>query len=241
MHCKELFSAFRSAVFTTSFLGFTALSCIVLIGAAYGPQRFIYPIVHFWENGVYWLERRLLNLNYRVKGLETLPPAPCIIAAKHQSAWETFKVNRIFHDPAIVLKQELTKIPIWGRFLSRTHTVPIDRSRGRVAIEIMLDAAQKAKSANRNILLFPQGTRTPQGVARPYRQGVARLYEHLNLPVVPVALNSGAFWRKGLFSKRGGIIDILILPAIHPGLTPEAMLTELEASIETAMESLYDE
>jgi 1-acyl-sn-glycerol-3-phosphate acyltransferase len=192
---------------------------------------------------VRFCERWILNLNYRVIGREKIPEGPFILAAKHQSAWETLKLHFLVEDPAIILKKELTKIPIYGRFFIALNMIPIDRSAGRHAIPKMIEHADKAAENNRPIVIFPQGTRVPADPdnTRPYKYGVAKLYEGLDIPVLPMALNSGVFWPRNSYLKRPGTVTVEFCDPILPGKDPAAMFDELRKVLEKKSEVLYRE
>jgi 1-acyl-sn-glycerol-3-phosphate acyltransferase len=163
------------------------------------------------------------------------PKCSFIVAAKHQSAWETMKLHLLFPpDPAVVLKKELLRIPIWGSFAKKLELIAIDRAAKGEARTMMLTGATEAIEAGRPIVIFPQGTRVPVGKPHKYRYGVANLYEQLNLPVLPMALNSGVFWPKSLFRKRGGTVTVEFLPLIPPGLQAAELMERLEDGLETA-------
>lgn len=228
----------RSALFSLAFPLWTGLCCIVLAFGTLLPRKRTLAIALMWVRSVAWIERTVLGLDYRVIGTENLPAdGSFIVAAKHQSTYETMKIHMILHDPAIVLKKELLRIPIWGRFLTKTGMIPIDRSSGRRAIETMLTAAEHAKAEKRAIVIFPQGTRVPPGHKRHYKSGVAALYQALGLPIVPMALNSGQFWPKH-GRKRGGIVTFSFLPPIPAGLEPDAVLVTLEERLERETDRL---
>ena len=228
----------RSLIFNIVFYGWTAVMCFAMSWAILAPYRNMLGVVHLWLRQMAWIERHIGGITYRVAGREHVPEGACIIAAKHQSAWETFKLHLLFGDPAIVLKKELLDIPIWGRYLARSGMIPIDRSAGSKALSGMMGAAHKAAEQGRKIVIFPQGTRIEPGEDRPYKTGVAALYEELNLSVVPMALNSGLFWPKNSFIKKAGQITIEFLPPIQPGLGREVMMSRLKDDLETASNRL---
>jgi 1-acyl-sn-glycerol-3-phosphate acyltransferase len=222
----------RSAAFTLIFPVWTGICCIVLAFGPLLPRKQALRLAFFWVDTVAWIERRVLGLNYRVIGEENKPlHGSFIVAAKHQSTYETMKLHPILGDPAIVLKKELLRIPIWGRYLQKTGMIPIDRGAGRRAVGSMLTASLAAKAEGRPIVIFPQGTRVPAGTKRPYKSGVVALYSELNLPIVPLALNSGVFWPKKGW-KHGGTVTFSFLPPIEPGLEPDAALAVLEQRLE---------
>lgn len=140
--------------------------------------------------------------------------------------------------PAYVLKRELMRIPLFGLYLRCAGMIPVDRTGGGGALKQMVAKARAAAAAGRHLLIYPAGTRTPPGERRAYHPGVAALYGQLDLPVVPVALNSGLFWGRRAFMKRPGVITVEFLPPIPPGLPRKQFMAELQARIETATERL---
>lgn len=180
-----------------------------------------------------------MKLDYEVTGLENMPQDNrCIYAAKHQSAWETVKLHLLFNDPVIVLKKELQYIPIFGWYIWRTGMIAVKRKRRGQAISSLLEGARHALEQNRSIVIFPQGTRTAVGKKMPYKRGISALYEELNIPIVPIALNSGIFWGRKSFKKKSGTITVEFLPIIPAGLSTEEMMEKLQTSIETASTQL---
>ena len=182
----------------------------------------------YWAIGVMWLLRVICGIRYEIRGRENIPAGPVLIAAKHQSAWDTIVWHIIAHDPAIVMKAELLKIPVYGWYCRHSRMIPIDRDTGSKAIRVMVDAAKAAAAAERPIVIFPQGTRVAPGVQAPYLPGVAALYRQLGIPVVPVALNSGVFWPRRSIRRKPGTIVLEYLPAIEPGLDRKAFMARLE-------------
>ncbi|WP_029006929.1 lysophospholipid acyltransferase family protein [Azospirillum halopraeferens] len=231
--------ALRSLLFNIAFYGWTTIACIGLLWMLLLPRPRMIAVVRWYMSVVSWLERTILGLTYEVRGLEHLPrTGSFIIAAKHQSAWETMKLHLIFHDPAIVLKKELLLIPIWGWYARKARVIAVDRSaRGR-AIPSMVEGARPVVAEGRPIVIFPQGTRTAPGAYGSYRIGVGILYEKLGIPIVPVALNSGMYWPRRSFLKRGGTIMVEILPPILPGRSRSDAMEDLERRLEEASDRL---
>jgi 1-acyl-sn-glycerol-3-phosphate acyltransferase len=228
----------RSIAFSIAFPLWTGICCIVLAFGPLLPRKGALRLAVFWVRSVAWVERHVLGLHYRVIGRENLPAhGAFIVAAKHQSTFETMKLHLILNDPAIVLKKELLRIPIWGPYLRQTGMIPIDRGAGRRAMGDMLTASEKAKAEGRPIVIFPQGTRIPVGVKRSYKSGVVALYQELGLPILPLALNSGLFWPKSGM-KHGGTVTFSFLPPIEPGLDPDAALSQLEQRLESETDRL---
>ena len=188
----------------------------------------------FWIRFVLWWLRFTVGLTHCVSGRENLPPGPCIIASKHQSSWETMAYTVLFDDAAIVLKRELVWIPIVGWAMARAGNITVARGDGSRALRGLVRQAQARIEAGRSILIFPEGTRVAVGAERPYQVGVAALYRQLDVPVVPVALNSGLFWPRRKFVKRPGAVSMEILPPIPPGLKRDEFMKVLRERIEGA-------
>ena len=185
-----------------------------------------------WAGGIVFLMKYVVGLDYRERGRENVPDGPCIIACNHQSLWETAALCVIFPDASIVAKKELRKLPLVGWFLERYPMILVDRSAGRQALRQMNDEARRAIADGRKVLIFPQGTR--QAVDEPMTfqpAGIAALYTNLDVPVLPVAHNSGLFWGKKTLMIHSGTITLSYLPPIPPGLDRKAFQAQVEQVI----------
>ena len=194
-----------------------------------------------WERGIAAALRLLVGLTYEVRGRDRLPSGPAIIASKHQSAWETLMFHVLVPELAVGLKEELTRVPVFGWYLMRAGNIRIDRGAAARALRSLLEGARRATAQGLSVLIFPEGTRRAPGDPPDYKPGVAALYNALDLPVVPVALNSGLFWRRRGFVKHPGRIVLEFLEPIPPGLDRRAFMRRLERSIEPATARLVEE
>jgi 1-acyl-sn-glycerol-3-phosphate acyltransferase len=140
--------------------------------------------------------------------------------------------------PAFIAKAELMNLPFFGWAAASIDTIKIDRSLGAEAIPAMLESARAALARGCQIIIFPEGTRKLPLAEADYRQGIVRMYEALNVPVIPVAVSSGVFWSRNSLTLWPGIARARVLPAIPPGLEPEAFRARLVAGIETATTDL---
>jgi 1-acyl-sn-glycerol-3-phosphate acyltransferase len=208
----------RSILFALTFYGWSALLSPFYVPFMLLPRRMFWFLSWVWVQSCLMLVECIVGIRYEVRGRENLPPGPFIIASKHQSAWDTLIYNKLFEDCAYVLKRELFWFPGFGWFLWRVGMVGIDRSGGAQALKSLVRQVRDRLAAGRNIIIFPQGTRTPPGADRPYLPGVSALYMQSGAPIVPVALNSGMFWPRRRIVKRPGLIVVEILPSIPPGL-----------------------
>jgi 1-acyl-sn-glycerol-3-phosphate acyltransferase len=231
----------RSLTFNLALYLFTALEAILGLPVLLMSRRTGSRFGSSWAAAILKICGWTVGLTHEVRGRENLPKGPAIIAMKHQSAWDTFAVAVIFEDPAIVLKRELIWIPFYGWYLWKAGMISVDRKAGAPALRKLVAASKKAAAMGRPIVIFPEGTRTAPGARRPYQPGVAALYRQLELPLVPVAVNSGVFWGRRRFVKRPGRIAVEILPPFAPGGDRKAVMAELEARIEAATARLVAE
>lgn len=191
-----------------------------------------------WARALLWLMRVVCGLGCRVIAREALPPGPVIFALKHQSAWETIAFPALGPPISGVLKRELLMIPVYGWYMRRLGMVPIDRAAGGGAIRELMRRAKDETRRGRSIMIMPEGTRLPPGRTGRYHPGVAALYTHLGLTVVPVALNSGLFWGRRSLLLRPGTVTMEFLAPIPPGMERAAFMALLQERIETASERL---
>ena len=203
------------------------------------PKRAALANARVWSVVTIKAMKILTGLTYRVEGLENLPAnRPFIIASKHQSAFETIAFHSIFPAPVFILKKELLWLPLFGWNLLKTGCIPIDRSSGTKAMRSILEGSKKRLAEGLTVVIFPEGTRTAPGTTNKYNPGIGLLYEQCDVPVVPVVLNSGEFWRRKAFVKLAGTITVRILPPMEKGLGKREMIEKLQNEIETAYKEL---
>lgn len=231
----------RSLAFQVSFYLLTAVMGVTGLPTLLGPWRWAMWYGTHWSAATLWLLRWMAGLRHEVRGRANLPKGACIIAMKHQSAWDTLAAPVIFDRPVVVMKRELGWIPIYGWYVRKAGMVPIDRAAGAAALRGMVAAASQAAAEGRPIIIFPEGTRRAVGAPPAYQPGVFALYRQLGLPLVPVAVNSGRFWGRRSFLKRPGRIVVQILPPIAPGGDRRRVMHALETAIETASARLAAE
>lgn len=230
----------RATLFNIVFYLLIATSGFVSIPLIIMPRRYSVAFVRGWTSVFMAALRSIVGLKFRVIGTENMPRGPAIIAAKHQSAWDTFVFLHLHQDAAYVMKQELFSLPFYGWYAGKLEMIGVDREGGGAALKAMTAAAARALKAGRPLIIFPQGTRTPTGSGKPYLPGTYSIYRAAGVPVVPVALNSGSFWGRNAYMKYPGTITVEYLPAIPPGIDRKTFMARLEATIETASERLLD-
>ena len=230
---------FRSIIFNFGFYFVTFLLMIVFAPALFLDRRALPRCGRIWAMFLRWWLRVTVEILVEVRGEP--PKDACLIAAKHQSAWETIEFLNLLPDTCFILKKELTRIPLFGWYIIRNSQIVIDRSGGVGALKHMAFAAKTAVSENRQIVVFPQGTRVAPDVNKEYQPGVGFLYKTMQVKVVPVALNSGLFWGRNKFLKRPGKIVIEFLPPIEEGLSARAFVKKLSSVMEQASDRLIRE
>ena len=231
----------RSLAFNGAFYVWTAFMCILYIPAFALPRMIMVRGQERWAIGVNWLMKRLAGIDVEIRGREHLPPGACIVASKHQSAWDTLIWHQVLNDPAVIIKKELTYIPVYGWICQKTKMIAVDRSGGTKALRGMLKAAREARDTGRQVTIFPEGTRSAPGETNPYQSGIAAVYGDLDVPVIPVAVNSGLFWPRRRFMRQPGTIVLEFLKPIAPGLKRKPFMAQLEREIETAAKRLVTE
>jgi len=231
----------RSAIFTALTFLWTVGLCVIGPPTFVLPPRLLHRMSAVWTRGIFWLLRTVVGLRYELRGVATLPAPPYILAVKHQSTFETLVFHTFLDQPIFVLKNELLRVPVLGWYLAKAGMIGIDRSAGAGAMKKMLREARDVLRSGRQIIVFPEGTRAPPGEQRPYHAGIAALYLHFDVPVIPVALNSGVFWGRRAFVKKPGTITVQFLPPIPPGLDRAGFMQALESQLEGASNRLVAE
>ncbi len=217
---------------------------VLLLGALLTlvmPRHVVLQMATLWGRISVWLLRVICGTRVEYRGLEKLPKGPLIVAAKHQSTWETFALLWLFEDFTFIVKRELMWIPIFGWCMWKGGMVPVDRGAGSQALTDMTDRATEEIRSGRQLIIFPEGTRRPPGAAPRYKFGVAHLYGEIGVPCVPVALNSGLFWPRRKFWRYPGTIIVEFLDPIPPGLDKNAFFARLQYDIEAATARLVAE
>ena len=207
--------------------------CVIFLPALIFPQKItIYggKILGFWSK--FCLEI-FLSTKVVIKGKEKiLNNQKFFIASAHQSQFETFFLQSIFNSPVFILKKELLKIPIFGWQLKKIGSISIDRNKITKDNLGFSDQIKKhTNNSNRPIIIFPQATRVDVLDRSPFKKGVKRIYEELNIFCQPVALNSGNVWPKNGKLKTNKTLTISILDPIMPGINPDEFINILQKNI----------
>ena len=220
--------AARSLLYAAMFYPATLLWVMAGIVASLFGQRPTTAVVLSWVEVGHWLARHILGIRIRVEG--DIPAGPHLIAVKHQSMFETIEMVRLTTLPVIVIKKELADIPLFGFMTRRYGVIPVERSAGAKALRDLVAEGKQALASGRPVIIYPEGTRVRVGEAPPLKSGFTALYRTLGLPVVPVAVDSGRLWGRGLV-HRPGTVTFKIGEPIGPGLERDQVERQVHAAI----------
>lgn len=222
----------RSALFAIAFYSNLAIWLVACLPLFVLPRAWMFPVARAWARVNLWLLRVITGMKVEWRGLENIPPGGLLVAAKHQSAWETFALVVVFPRPVFIMKKELTHLPLFGWYLQRAGMIAIDRAAGASALTSMARQAQEKAETGHQIIIFPEGTRRAPGAPPDYKPGVAFLYDNLKVPCLPIALNSGLFWPRQSAVRNPGTVVVSMLPPLPPGIPRKQILQQLKDRIE---------
>lgn len=234
-------TALRSFLFNIVFYLNLVLFLVVGSPLLLGPRRWAMVALQLWAKTSVWLLEAICGTGMEVRGLQHMPKGPLLVAGKHQSFWETFAILPLLDDPCMVLKRELTFIPLFGWFGLKFGMIAVERDAGPQALRKMIKRARQEIAAGRQIVIMPEGTRRAPGDPPDYKPGAAALYGALDVPCVPFGLNAGVYWPRRKFLRKPGTIILEFCPAIPPGLPRAEFQKRLEAAIESSSNRLMTE
>ena len=221
---------FYKIIFYTCFYSTTFLLVVMSLPFLILPKKFLKFPIKTWSVILSWLLLKCFKIDFKIRG--KFQNHQVIYAIKHQSIWETIVLtDKIPGMPSIIMKKELMQIPIIGLLFKHSGAIPLDRGQKIQSIRRLLSQTQKALNRGDSLIIYPQGTRIEPGIKRKYLSGIYAIYNQTNLPVLPIALNSGKYWRKG-YLKGPGCIEVSLLNIIKPGLKRKKFMEDLENSIE---------
>jgi len=224
----------RSIIFNLLFYLNLIVQMLAAMPTLVMPRGAIVGVVKFWARTSLWLLRGVCGIKVEFRGLDKVPAGALIVASKHQSLWETFALFPLFADPAFILKRELMWIPFFGWYSWKAGMIPVNRGKRSQALAELGVTARAELARNRQIVIFPEGTRRAPGAEPSYKYGVVHLYAETGVACLPIALNSGLFWPRRSIRLRPGTVIVEILDPIAPGLDREAFFKRLQHEVETA-------
>ena len=228
----------RSLIYTALFYVLSAVIAIAMLPLLWAPRGWMAAVVRLWARTTIVLVRAVCGVRVEFRGLEHLPRGAALIAAKHQCMFDTIAPMTLFADPAYVMRDSLLRIPFYGWYSVKQGMIPIDREGHAGALRAMLAQAKARARENRQVVIFPEGTRTAPGTTGEYKPGVAALYRVLGLPCTPMATNSGVHWPAHGFLRRPGLIVYEFLEPLPPGQERGEFMRQLETRLEAASTAL---
>lgn len=231
----NVLTGLRSAAFYVLSV-LVALPFLLLLPGLVFPRAPILPVTGVYLQLQLWLLRVICGIRYQVIGRENLPDGPCLIASQHESSWETLYFQVLLGQPVMFAKKEVFSYPLYGLLAHKIGHIPLDRGGSPDDIRQGFQQGREAANAGRKILVFPTGTRTTDD-SKPtvLRAGVGVLYRLVDLPTVPVLLNSGKCWPPRSLLKHPGTIKVRILPAIKAGLDRQEFLDRLTVDLNASV------
>ncbi|MBT9473772.1 MAG: lysophospholipid acyltransferase family protein [Pseudomonadota bacterium] len=231
-------TALRSLLFVALFYIWSVMVAVGLSPALLGPRWWIMRLMGVWANGIIFLLRVICGIRIEVRGREHMPKGAALVASKHQCMFDVFAQFAFLPDACMVTKKELMWIPFFSWWAMKGKMIVVDRGGHSTALrKLMRDSKERFVDA-RQVLIFPEGTRSEPGAPPDYKPGIAALYRELDVPVHPVATNSGVHWPKHGFMRKPGTIVFEYLEPIAPGLKRAEFMRLLEERIETASNKL---
>ncbi|MDH4987912.1 1-acyl-sn-glycerol-3-phosphate acyltransferase [Aminobacter anthyllidis] len=201
------------------------------------PRHRAWLVPKFWARSSLWLQEKIAGTKSEISGQENLPEGSFILAPKHQSFWDAIAFFPYLRDPLYILKRELMWIPFFGWYIAKMKMIPVNRGKRSVALKAVVVATRKEMQNDRQLIIYPEGTRRAPGDEPAYKWGIAELYSALDLPVVPVAHVAGLYWPRRKFLRFPGTIKARFLPPIPAGLEKDEFMKRLITETEAACDA----
>lgn len=231
----------RSLIYNVLFYVLLVIWLIAALPTLVMPRTAIVVVAKAWARMNVWLQQAICGTRIEWRGLEKIPQGPLLVASKHQSMWETFALLPHFEMPLYILKNELTRIPLFGWFALKAGMIAVDRKAGGRALLAMTKRAATAMREGRQLIVFPEGTRRPVDAPADYKPGIAQIYHESGVQCLPVALNSGLFWPRRNFMRYPGTLIVEFLDPLPPGLQRREFVAVVAERIEAATARIVDE
>jgi 1-acyl-sn-glycerol-3-phosphate acyltransferase len=227
----------RSIIFVIWLYGSMVVIGLAMLPWVAADEHNVWVALRSWTRAILWGLRWIVGARVKFEGLENLPEGGALIACKHEAMLDTVVPSLFLKEPVFIYKRELAKTPILGLYLGRNQ-LAVDRGGYATALKSMVRGARDAVSKGRQVLIFPEGTRQEVDAPPDYKPGIAAMYRDLNIPVTPIALNTGLIWKPKGIMRSPGTATFKILPPIPAGLSREEFMRELENKIETESQAL---
>lgn len=231
----------RSIAFTIAFYLYSTVCALVMVPLFLGPRAWVTRALTWHGHGVAFLLRWLAGIRFEVRGLHHLPKGAALIAGKHHAFFDIFGGFTVLPDACFVMKKELAWVPFIGWYAAKAKMIVVDRDAHANALRKLVRDAKDRFAHTRQLVIFAEGTRKAPGDPPDYKPGIAALYRELEMPVVPLALNTGVHWPAHGFKRLPGTIVFEFLEPIPPGLKRGEFMRQLQSRIETASNALVEQ
>lgn len=231
----------RLVVFRTWVYGSMVVLGLLFAPSVFLPRQAALFGIRLWTRGVRGALRLIYGVRTEIRGMEHAPQGAAIVASKHQSLYDTIIGFLFLSDHTTVMKRELLRAPVFGQYAMKVGVVPVDRGAGAKALRAMTAAVAAQFAEGRQVLIYPEGTRTEPGAPPDYKPGVYAIYKATGAVCAPMATNSGVFWPGGGRTIRPGAIVYDIRPSLPAGLDRKTFMTRLQDAIEPASDALLEE
>ena len=223
----------RSALFNFAFFAISFALILAATVVRFLAPRHVFYVAVLWARSLIAAVRIICGIRLEVTGFEHIPPGAVLIASRHQSAFDTFVWLSLLPRCCYVLKDDLLRIPLFGSLITTMGMIPVDRGGGGASIRALLRHGNRAVREKRQILIFPEGTRSEPGTPGDLQPGVAALALRTGLTVIPVSTDSGRYWGRRAFRKQPGTIRIVIGEPIPAQTDRKALMQALEVGLGT--------
>jgi 1-acyl-sn-glycerol-3-phosphate acyltransferase len=230
--------AIRSLIFVTLFYVWSLFWVLLISPLCLGPRRVMVRSWRIWALGIFFLLKTVCGIRVELRGAQYIPKGRGLIAPKHQCMLDVFAQFAWLPDSCFVTKKELMWIPFLGWYAYKGRMIVVDRAAQAAALRKMVADAQDRFKDERQLVIFPEGTRGTPGVPGDYKPGIAALYREIDVEVTPMATNAGVHWPAHGFLRHPGTIVYQYLPPIPPGLKRAEFMRILQERIETASTAL---
>lgn len=231
----------RSLLFVALLYGSMVILGIIWLPSLLMPRSAAMSGIRAWVRVGRWGMKYICGASSEVRGLESMPQEPILLAPRHQSTFDTMLPFLFLKDPCFILKKELLYYPVFGLYAKKTGMIAIDRDGSTKTLKAMAAQAKAAIDEGRSLVIFPEGTRIAPGAAEALKPGIALVYKDIGVPCVPVALNTGYCWPAKGVDRYPGHMVMELLPAIEPGLPRKQFMATLEERLEAGMGPLLIE
>ncbi len=233
---------FRSILFVIWMYGLMAVLGLLALPALLLPKSVTFWAISLYARGLIWGLKVFCGISVEIRGRQNMPRGTVLYAGKHNCMLDVFIPFLVMPAPAIILKQELLWYPFLGWYALKAAMIPIDRAGNTRRLKKMVAAARERADDGRQIVIFPEGTRTVPGAEPAYHAaGISALAKGIEAPILPVATNAGLCWPGRGVKRSKGTIIYEILPPIPAGLPRKELMSRLQSELETASDALVAE